>query len=241
VDSKLKAIINHQSAEQRINEFKVIENNCNVDDFQNMYLEVGCGKLGLMTLKDRLIEFQTNSFGIDIDLDSLYQNNQVRHRICADCNLLPFKELTFDIIVCRWVFEHIQEPEILVSELSRVLKDKGYLFFTTPNLLNYLMLLSKLSPLTLHNFVRNLLGSSSNIRTYYRINTTWKIRKLALKYGFKIKHIEIEPHGFMYFAFNKYIFLLLRSISRSISKYTSAFNLKILCLLQKDSTSITPR
>ena len=53
--------------------------------------------------------------------------------VIANVEALPFENNYFDKIICTEVLEHIQNPEIAVSEMERVLKPGGKLFITTPN------------------------------------------------------------------------------------------------------------
>lgn len=46
---------------------------------------------------------------------------------------MPFLETqSFDTILCTDVIEHIKKPEILFSEMSRILKEGGYLILGVP-------------------------------------------------------------------------------------------------------------
>lgn len=47
---------------------------------------------------------------------------------------IPFEKDSFDGVICSHVFEHILDPTKAISEIKRVLKDKGILVLTTPNL-----------------------------------------------------------------------------------------------------------
>jgi uncharacterized protein YbaR (Trm112 family)/SAM-dependent methyltransferase len=46
--------------------------------------------------------------------------------ICCDACKLPFKDNTFDYVICRHLIEHLDNPEILINELMRVGK-RGYI------------------------------------------------------------------------------------------------------------------
>jgi SAM-dependent methyltransferase len=46
---------------------------------------------------------------------------------------LPFPNQVFDIIVCKDILEHIIDPLSMLQELSRVLKDSGYMVISVPN------------------------------------------------------------------------------------------------------------
>lgn len=43
----------------------------------------------------------------------------------ADVHKLPFKNESFDSCICNAVLEHVKEPEIVLSECNRVLKQGG--------------------------------------------------------------------------------------------------------------------
>jgi SAM-dependent methyltransferase len=45
---------------------------------------------------------------------------------------LPFEIQSFDYALCTQVLEHIRKPEIVIREISRILKPDGLLFLTVP-------------------------------------------------------------------------------------------------------------
>ncbi|MBT3598680.1 methyltransferase domain-containing protein [Candidatus Peregrinibacteria bacterium] len=48
---------------------------------------------------------------------------------------LPFEDEYFDVVLCYETLEHMPDPELLIIELSRVLKPGGTFVLTTPNVL----------------------------------------------------------------------------------------------------------
>jgi len=65
-------------------------------------------------------------------------NDEFSHYIQVDMeNPLPFDNEIFDTVICLEGIEHILHPEILFSELSRVLKKGGLLIISTPNVQNF--------------------------------------------------------------------------------------------------------
>jgi SAM-dependent methyltransferase len=52
--------------------------------------------------------------------------------LLADVHRLPFREETFDIVLCTEVLEHLDAPDSALRELHRVLKPGGKLLLTTP-------------------------------------------------------------------------------------------------------------
>jgi SAM-dependent methyltransferase len=64
---------------------------------------------------------------------STVRSNKI-DRIKIDLNMpFPFKNEIFDKIVCVEGIEHIENPNFLLREFSRTLKNKGILILTTPN------------------------------------------------------------------------------------------------------------
>lgn len=46
---------------------------------------------------------------------------------------LPYKDKTFDYVVCTEVLGYLDNPVFLIKEIYRILKEEGILFLTTPN------------------------------------------------------------------------------------------------------------
>lgn len=53
--------------------------------------------------------------------------------VAGNVMLLPFPDSSFDAAVCSEVLEHIAAPEVLISEVARVLRPGGVFCFDTPN------------------------------------------------------------------------------------------------------------
>lgn len=76
-----------------------------------------------------------------IGLDYVMSGLQVgRHHgiqgVSADLNLcpaLPFREQSFDVVICKDILEHLLEPLAVLQEVRRVLKDSGYAVISVPN------------------------------------------------------------------------------------------------------------
>jgi SAM-dependent methyltransferase len=198
------------------------------------FVDIGCGPYGLLgRLGDRLTNLKAGSIGIDLDQAALRTNPNVAHRICASCYDLPLESNSVDLIVCRWVFEHLEHPDRALSEFSRVLRKGGIAYIKTPNLWNYGMLISWATPTVLHNAFLTATGVGENTPTFYRANTKRKLAELAMKAGFKVRNLESRSGSYMYYAFNKELFLTMRGLSRLMSKATSATQLLLMCVLEK--------
>lgn len=97
-------------------------------------LDVGCGVGTLLDLVGA--KFQA-VHGCDLSETAL---REARQRgvlsVCADLNrsLLPYQDRSFECVTCLEVIEHVFDPLSLLRELHRILKDKGQLVLTTPNI-----------------------------------------------------------------------------------------------------------
>lgn len=83
-------------------------------------LDIGCGYQPYRRL------FRTNRYvGLDISLE--------RHpMVVGDARFLPFKDNTFDGIICSEVIEHVFEKEKVLEEIRRVLRAGGWVILTAP-------------------------------------------------------------------------------------------------------------
>jgi SAM-dependent methyltransferase len=197
-------------------------------------VDVGCGPFGILGRKgDRLAGMRAGSIGIDLDMEALASNSNVTHRICASCYSLPLESESVDFIVCRWVFEHLETPQLAMSEFSRVLKPGGFLYVKTPNLYNYGMLLSRATPTAFHNLFLSATGLGENIPTFYRANTKRKLKELAASNGFAIRRLESASNSYMYYSFNKELFHTMRAVSKVVGMATDNLQQLLLCLMQK--------
>jgi len=83
-------------------------------------LDMGCG----LRPYARYIRAQ-RYVGIDILAE-------VRPDIRAYCEPLPFKDDSFDSVICTELLEHVARPQVCLSQISRVLKKGGFVYVTVP-------------------------------------------------------------------------------------------------------------
>lgn len=89
-------------------------------------LDIGCGK---MPYKDF---FNSADEYIGVDISPIPDQEM----IVSNAIDLPFKDNSFDTVVSFEVLEHIPNPFKVFNEISRVLKPKGTLILTTPQMWN---------------------------------------------------------------------------------------------------------
>lgn len=132
--------------------------------FRKKILVVGCGN-GTEVLS--LHEFFPSSqvYGIDMKTEPLSENNCFIE--VGDAENLRFGNNEFDLIYSFHVLEHISDPVKAISEMDRVLKNKGCLLIGTPNRKRLFGYLS--SDTTLRNKIKwNLVDWKAKITGRFR-------------------------------------------------------------------------
>ena len=89
-------------------------------------LDVGCGTGALLPDLGSLSPAQI--YGADIDLDHLVMAGQVCPEcglIGSDVHLLPFKDSSFDLVICHYFLMWVGNPAHALSEMHRITKPGG--------------------------------------------------------------------------------------------------------------------
>jgi SAM-dependent methyltransferase len=160
-------------------------------------LDVGCGS-GKYFRADFATRIPCRWTGIDMQPE-IRSNERLHARARGDAMQMPFADRSVDVVVCRWVIEHLPNPAAAVSEFSRVLKPSGRLALFTPNLLHYYGIAARLTPHWFHLwFNRRVRGfDEANIfPTLYHANTRRRLRILLAGAGFSgidVTLVEGEP------------------------------------------------
>lgn len=106
-------------------------------------LIIGCGSEDDM----EIIPANCEGIGIDISEEAIEQSQEKYPRFkyyVANATNMPFDENSFDYVVCSEVIEHIPNNEKVLSEIKRILKNKGTFIVTTPNWINWYGLARKI-------------------------------------------------------------------------------------------------
>ena len=160
---------------------------------QSQVLDLGCGRGGVVELFWRDVMLAA---GLDPDAPSLAEHRAPGMPvICGRGEHLPFAAQSFDLIVCLWVLEHLESPEVVLREVRRVLRPGGHFVFLTPNLRNPLLFLNRVAkalPQLQRRIVPRLYGrvEADTFPVRYRANTEAAIRTLAARCGLEVTTLK---------------------------------------------------
>ncbi|MBL7057747.1 methyltransferase domain-containing protein [Patescibacteria group bacterium] len=94
-------------------------------------LDVGCGNRPYKNL------FKNYKKYIGIDIDGGGHSDVAKSADeYFDGERIPFNNESFDVVICTQVLEHAVNPEILLDECYRVLREDGKIFLTMPFIWN---------------------------------------------------------------------------------------------------------
>ena len=147
----------------------------------NKILDVGCGDGSFSHyIKDKFNKI----YGAEIAYEAaLIAQKQNIITSVMDLNLsLPYKDNTFDAVICSDVIEHLFDPGFLLSEIYRVLRPNGQLVLTTPNIRYfrhlYRLIFEGIFP---HTCSDTFVWGGGHLHFFTRKDT----HKLLIKAGFK--------------------------------------------------------
>jgi len=106
-----------------------------LEDNPCMVLDVGCSSGYISSF---LVKKGIRVFGIDINRQkvALSKNESIEVIVGDISRSLPYKTGSFDAVLAGEIIEHLRDTDYFMEEIHRVLKDKGTLVVTTPNLVN---------------------------------------------------------------------------------------------------------
>jgi len=115
---------NRKSKAQKI--LKVLDHHLNLPIKDKSILDIGTGNGEISSYIGK-----TNYvFSVDIT-DTRQSKSDFIFSLCNEA--LPFKDNSFDVVISNHVIEHVQNQELHIREIKRVLKKGGTLYLATPN------------------------------------------------------------------------------------------------------------
>lgn len=185
---------------------------------ESLVLDAGCSRgdpdLPALTRSRRLV-------GCDVDMPGLRANRIAQDRVFAPLDVLPFRNGAFDVVVCKFVLEHVAAPARVFAEFWRVLRPGGVLAVLTPNRLSLFAAVASTLPYSFKRWLKKALfggHEEDTFRTYYRANTPGALERLARQAGFAREHMQMLAGMWAFFIFSSPLARLVRAIERAQSK-----------------------
>jgi SAM-dependent methyltransferase len=178
--------------------------------------------------------------GIDPDPAAM-QNDALASADIMRGDRFPYDSASFDACVSSWVVEHIAAPHLHLREIRRVLKPGAPYIFRTPNIKHFVYRVAARTPHTLHlalaNWLRNLPSDAHDpYRTTYAMNSSGRIRTLAVTAGFSVEVLRLIEKEPSYGMASRVLFLLFMAYERTVNATDRLADIRatILCVLRAD-------
>jgi len=156
----------------------------------------------------------------------------------VDFNILPLdiQDNGFDIVVCCETIEHLNyNPLYILSEFNRVLKTKGFLYLTLPNITSYANIVNLTNGYSIHTGIQIYIDSFKKNEKYREIGIHWReytmneINTLLKEVNFEIKNANYKNDGYDDIKRNPIKQFIKKILHKILSHKTiKSFILKIL-------------
>jgi ubiquinone/menaquinone biosynthesis C-methylase UbiE len=173
-----------------------------------------------------------------VDLDSRVESNPyLDEGRVSDAGKIPYSDEYFDLVFADNVFEHLDMPQGVLTEVARVLKPGGLFMFKTPNKLHYMPMIARLTPHVFHQYVNRIRGRAEvdTFPTRYRINTKSDIQRFARATGFDVEEIRLMEGRPEYLRMTAptYIFGMLYERIVNLTEFFAPFRILLIGTLRK--------
>ena len=129
----------------------------------------------------------------------------------ASGNNLPFRDSSFDVVICMHVLKHLPTYKEVLKEIARVTNSSGFIIVNSPNSWSFYL------PTAIYSSMRHVLGKN----IYSGLFTKWGLRKVLEDTGFTIEKVK----GFI-FLHPKFFPEMMQNLLAKIENYTSDSFLK---------------
>lgn len=164
------------------------------------WLDLGCGRrlfpawmAGRDDAEYALINRADEVVGIDPDPQALHDNPLPIIKHLGTAQSVPEADASFDLITANMVFEHLDDPAVVLREVSRLLRPGGRLVMHTPNRWYPVTLAATFVPGRLRRRITAWLEKRPLCDIYptrYRMNSAAAVRRLAERVGLDVHQID---------------------------------------------------
>jgi ubiquinone/menaquinone biosynthesis C-methylase UbiE len=167
-------------------------------------LEVGCG-VGNIAPFPWHEHPEIELIGMDPNPEAQRNRNLRRFELLTDLGHWPIDDGSIDLVLARYVLEHVERPEEFFGNLARVLRPNGLFIALTPNYLQPAMIVSGMLPLRVKQWVLKKAGfaeADDVFATWYRANTVPRLSRYAEQFGMRRRYLQAHqfiPAGYLNF------------------------------------------
>jgi len=166
-----------------------------------VWLDLGCGKRVVADSDANTTLPRRARLTVGCDLDPrLRRHSSVTNLVRCDVGAMPFKDRTFSLVTAAMVVEHLEEPEQTFAEVARICRPDARFVVFTPNVLNYGMMVARLTPHRFHLLYKKVTHylergewrdfDEEVFPTRYRANRLGRLRRQLREAGFLENRLE---------------------------------------------------
>ncbi len=159
--------------------------------------------------------------GVDIS-GEVHGNMHLKTAGLIESGRYPHADGSFDLAVSNYVVEHVEDPNLHLSEIQRVLRPGGHYVFRTPNLFHYVAIVSRATSHRFHvsvaNPLRNLpIDAHDPWPTIYAMNTPAAVRRYSRNAGLDLVHLSLVEKEPSYGMYARPFFLAFMAYERCVN------------------------
>ncbi len=206
-------------------------------------LDIGCGDGEItLLLRDRMNA--KYAYGVELSPEAVGEATKKgvkAYHVDLDNDNLPFEGDFFDVIYCGEIIEHVFDPDHLLSEVKRVLKQGGTCVLSTPNLAGWssrFALLLGYQPYPMaaspgHESAGKLIVNGAQGQWgHIRVLTFRALKELVNLHGFTIKQVIGCPVTIKSSGSKLFFLKTVNSFDRFFSRLPQLSTSSYYCLYQ---------
>lgn len=191
-----------------------------------------CGAGQGITPYRQIIGSAPKIVGIDLD-PRILENPLLDEGYIGSIYETQFPDESFDVVFSIMVVEHLEKPVKFLTEMKRILRPSGSLYFLTPNIKHYFTLLAKSMPTNMASVYHRLPWRKNRevdsvFPAYYRLNSAKLITDYSKRVGFtdvEIRYAERRNDVCSYFP--KPLRFMPRCYCRAVNSHKSLERIKV--------------
>ena len=209
-------------------------------------VDIGCGRMPYRRVLEPLVDSYT---GVDHPKVSRLYKSGSRPEVLADAKKLPFDNNYFDTALLIQVLEHVDSPEEVIKEATRVLKPNGVMIISIPffyPLHDMPYDWGRYTSSALKSFLARaslriikIEQQGSFIEFFPQILNTFLIKRIndIIINNFNLYSIifliVLIPFSIFTILFNNFLIICIKILSRLFPKYPNYFPLEYLIVARK--------